>query len=109
MAVLCAATAAAQSILVRTLDTHPTKEAHTVTTNEQVQRVAFKLALALLVVAGSLVATVWAGMYSAPGAPAIARASANPSFYGADTTKMVNAIQHIWLHNSGAYPPSYTL
>jgi hypothetical protein len=74
-----------------------------VITYEHAQRVAFKLALALLVVAGSLVATVWAGVYSAPGAPAIARASANPIFYGADTTKMVNAIQHIWPQNSGAY------
>lgn len=63
------------------------------------QRAALRLSLVLFSVMGGLLCAVWLGLPAA-----LPRAEAGTgTFYGGDTTKMVNAIQHIWPQNSGAY------
>lgn len=63
------------------------------------QRAALRLSVVLLTVMGALVGSIWLGGVS--GTP---RALAGTgTFYGADTTRMLNAIQPIWPQRSGAY------
>lgn len=69
------------------------------TTLTTLQRAALRLSLVLLSVMAGLVCSVWLGLPDA-----LPRVEAGTgTFYGGDTTKMVNAIQHIWPQNSGAY------
>ncbi len=63
------------------------------------QRSALRLSVVLLVVAGALLATAWHG--SVGWAPT-AQAGAG-TFYGADSTRTINAIRYIGPQASGAY------
>lgn len=67
-------------------------------TLRRAQHVAFQLSLTLLTVAGALLVTLWSGLASAPTAHA-----ATATFYGADTTRTINAINAIWPQYSGPY------
>lgn len=68
------------------------------------QRVALRVSVLLLVVTGALLATAWhAGTGLMPTAQS---AQANPgagTFYGADSTKTINAIKYIWPQAPGPY------
>lgn len=65
----------------------------------RVQRAALRLSVALLTVMGGLLSSMWLGI---PGA--LPRADAGTgTFYGADTTRMLNAIRYIWPQRSGAF------
>jgi hypothetical protein len=73
------------------LKAHDSKEVFPMT---YAQRVALRVCVLLLVVAGALLAMVWHG--GAGLAPAAAGNQTAVTFYGADTTKTVNAIKYIW-------------
>lgn len=63
------------------------------------QRVALRLSIVLLALAGALLATAWHG---ASGWAPTAQASAG-TFYGGDTTWTINAIRSIWPQAAGPY------
>lgn len=63
------------------------------------QRVALRLSIVLLALAGALLATAWHG---AAGWAPTAQASAG-TFYGGDTTWTINAIRSIWPQAGGPY------
>lgn len=63
------------------------------------QRVALRLSVVLMVVAGALLATAWHG---GVGWAPTAHAGAG-TFYGADSTRTINAIRYIWPQASGPY------
>lgn len=63
------------------------------------QRIALRLSLALFTVAAALFAALTSGgAHAAPATPV-----ATATFYGADTTRLVNAIQRVWPQASGPY------
>src|SRR5262249_35651509 len=71
------------------------------------QRMAFKLALALFLVTGSLLAVGWRGFLGTPG-PMPPRGPMPPQaipsdYYGVYEARMDLAIQHIWPQHSGPY------
>lgn len=64
----------------------------------RLQQAALRLSVVLLTVMGGLVGLIWLGL----GAAQRAEAGAG-TFYGADTTRTVNAIRYIWPQRTGAY------
>src|SRR5262249_53775735 len=67
------------------------------------QRLAFKLALALFVVTGSLLAIGWRGHAGQLAALPPTRVPVPPAFFGVDSTLMAAAVQNIWPQHSGPY------
>lgn len=66
----------------------------------RIQRAALRLSVVLLTVMGGLISSVWLGL---PGTTVPRADAGTGTFYGADTTRTINAIRNIWPQRSGPY------